>query len=487
MAAVFEPGKDLLDFTTRYFGERAAAYLACAGRPTRSQIRVNTQRIEVEALRARLARQGIHTRPSVLDPALLAYAPADANVGGLLEHAMGLYYLQDLSSYLPVRVLDPQPGERVLDLCAAPGSKTTQLAQAMQGRGLVLANDVSAARVRALAFNLDRLGTINVSQSQMDGARLGNLLPGYFDRVLLDAPCSALGIIGRQPEVLGWWSRERMERLVKVQERLFHAAVKALRPGGRLVYSTCTLTAEENELRVDWALRQLPLTLEALPPLPGVNVEAGWTQVDGQALDPRLARSIRLNPQDNDGQGFFIAAFTKTGDAARVRPARSHAGPARAGAPDLLTPEHPEIQPILRRMESEYGLPAELLDQFAYLRDKDLWVISRETELSVAQLAQRSGIRMARLNREGKLTKVTSDFLQFIAPWISRRRVDLAEHEQGALQALLAGGSVPYAGPEGGQVAIFHDGLCLGAGLVQDGLLKSQIPGSRRAVVRNLA
>ncbi|MEK8088220.1 RsmB/NOP family class I SAM-dependent RNA methyltransferase [Thermithiobacillus plumbiphilus] len=481
MSRQFTPSQDLLDFAARYFGARAGEYLACAGQPTQTLIRVNTHRIRVEALISRLAKRGITLHPSGMDPALFSYTPAGANPGGLLEHAMGLFYLQDLSSFAPVRVLDPQPGERVLDMCAAPGSKTTQISQAMQDQGVLLANDVSLGRVRALAFNLDRLGSINVTQSQFDGERLGRLLPDSFDRVLLDAPCSALGIIGSQPEVMNWWNQGEVVRLVRVQEKLFHSAVKALRPGGRLVYSTCTLTPAENELRVDWALKNLPLELEALPELPGLVIEPGWTEVDGLRLDDRVAGCARVFPPDNAAQGFFIAAFRKKAGQG-IAIARPRPNPLRPTM-RLLSADAPEIRDILHRMETEYGLPMGQLNNYRYVLDKDLWIVSPDQCKEIARIGQRSGIRMARLHPDGRFSKVTSVFLQWASPWVRKRRVDLPD-SAAIVQQLLDAGEIPYSGAEKGQVAIFHEGICLGLGFVQNDRLISRIPDSRRNMVR---
>jgi len=172
-----------------------------------------------------------------------------------VEHQLGYYYIQGSSSMIPPIALDPSPEDCVLDICAAPGSKTTHIAQLMENRGIVVANEASFVRVRALVINIQKAGASNVTVTRKDGV-------GYekynqrFDKVLLDAPCSDIGTAGKNPQVIQRWSIDRVRRLSNLQKKLIVSAYNTLRVGGVLVYSTCTTSREENEDVVEYLLKE---------------------------------------------------------------------------------------------------------------------------------------------------------------------------------------------------------------------------------------
>jgi NOL1/NOP2/sun family putative RNA methylase len=226
-------------------------------------------------------------------------------VGNTIEHALGYMYVQEAASMIPPVVLDPRPGDLVLDLCAAPGSKSTQLAQYMENKGVLVANDVSSDRLAALGINCQRCGVTNVVVTEMKGMK--NLL---FDRILLDAPCSGTGTIRKSLRTLQTWSVDATRRAAAAQRQLIQQAWAMLKPGGVLVYSTCSLEPEEDECMVSWLLERhddadiAPIDLEIKRSAP-VSV---W---DDKALDPRVNKTLRLWPQDNDTEGFFVARIVK--------------------------------------------------------------------------------------------------------------------------------------------------------------------------------
>jgi len=236
-------------------------------------------------------------------------------MGRTLEHAAGLIYIQEPSSMIPPVILNPKPNERVLDLAAAPGSKTTQMSAMMGNQGLILANDPDRQRLKALHGALDRLGCLNVATCSVDGARLGKIYPDSFDRVLLDAPCSGLGTLHKNPEVLGWWSWEKVARLVRIQKRLILSAYDSLSPGGRLCYSTCTITPQENEGVVDFLLSERPGARLVDFEVSGLSLSQGLTEWAGRAFHPSLGITRRLYPLDEpDYEGFYFALIEKGGD-----------------------------------------------------------------------------------------------------------------------------------------------------------------------------
>ncbi|MCC7262867.1 MAG: RsmB/NOP family class I SAM-dependent RNA methyltransferase [Candidatus Latescibacteria bacterium] len=220
----------------------------------------------------------------------------------------GWVYLQNPASMVPPLILDPQPGEWVLDLTAAPGSKTLQLAGMMQGQGKLSAVEMVRDRFFRLKANLETHGADWVQLYLKDGTGVGRTCPEWFDRVLLDAPCSGEGRINaRYPETYAYWSEAKIREMSRKQKRLLSSAAKALKPGGVLVYSTCSLAPEENELVVaqalEWGLEIEPIDApcEGLP---------GLTQWQGKDLPAELARCLRLVP-DGLLEGFFVCRLRK--------------------------------------------------------------------------------------------------------------------------------------------------------------------------------
>jgi NOL1/NOP2/sun family putative RNA methylase len=219
-----------------------------------------------------------------------------------VEHQLGYYYVQTSASMIPSVVLDPLPGESVLDLCAAPGSKTTHMAQLMQNSGVLVANEGSFVRVRSLVINVQRSGAANVVVTRRDGVgfeRLGE----RFERVMLDAPCSDVGTARKDPRVLQSWSLDRIRRLSNLQKKLMVSAFGCLKPGGVLVYSTCTTSREENEDVVAHLLRQNSGAVLEDVRVPGLKTRRGLTE--------ETRGCARIVPQDNDSDAYFIAKVRK--------------------------------------------------------------------------------------------------------------------------------------------------------------------------------
>jgi len=228
------------------------------------------------------------------------------NVGKTPEHLLGYYYTQDGSSLVPPVVLDAKPGERILDLCAAPGSKTTQIAAMMHNEGAIVANDVSSKRCKALQFNLQRCGVINAIVTMMDGRKFHEL--GItFDRVLVDAPCTGTGkLIGIQGKgVNRQWQFYAGIKLARLQRKLLESAVKCTKKGGVVVYSTCSLDPRENEAVITKVAEKFELELEKID-VPGLKYERGLKAFDGREFVDGIEGSIRIYPWHNQTEGFFV-------------------------------------------------------------------------------------------------------------------------------------------------------------------------------------
>src|SRR5690606_33568094 len=225
----------------------------------------------------------------------------------------GHYHIQSLGSMVPPLLLDPQPGEVVLDMCASPGSKTTQMAVMMQNRGEVWANDVSGVRMNPLAASIDAVGVSNVIMSRFGGERLPNLIDTEFDRILCDVPCTGLG---RRRNLAHNYerfvARGGPSNLPHIQYSLAVAAVKMLRPGGRMVYSTCSLSVDENERVIDGLVRRMPVRIVVPPDIVGLTLREGRTRVGTESMHPSLEHARRFVPWENPSEGFFACLLERT-------------------------------------------------------------------------------------------------------------------------------------------------------------------------------
>ncbi len=228
-------------------------------------------------------------------------------------YSAGLYYLQEPSAMTPASRLPVTPGERVLDLCAAPGGKATALGAALQGKGVLVANDISNSRAKALLKNLELFGIPNAFVTNEIPGKLAESFEGFFDKVLVDAPCSGEGMFRKDPAVIKTWDEERPEYFAKLQKDILKNAVKMLRPGGMLLYSTCTFAPVENEGSISWLLEEFP-EME-LQTMEGYEGFAPGHPEWGNG-DPALVKCVRIWPHRMNGEGHFLALLRKAGNCA---------------------------------------------------------------------------------------------------------------------------------------------------------------------------
>jgi len=274
----------------------------------RKSIRVNTLKISIKDLKARLEKDWVlEPVPWCKEGFFIEHKKGRLDVGNTIEHSLGYYYVQEAASMIPPVVLDPRPGEIVLDMCAAPGSKATQIAQYMQNKGLLVANDIKGVRLASLGINLQRCGVMNEIVTISPGTAIRGLL---FDKIMLDAPCSGTGTIRKSPKTIQMWNPNMVKRLSAVQKKLIVHAFGSLRKGGTLVYSTCSNEPEENEGVIDFLLNKFEdAEVEAFD----LNINRGDVilEFEGRKFDDSIKECLRLWPQDNDTEGFFVAKIIK--------------------------------------------------------------------------------------------------------------------------------------------------------------------------------
>ncbi|MES3162089.1 MAG: RsmB/NOP family class I SAM-dependent RNA methyltransferase [Halorubrum sp.] len=281
------------------------AFRVACDRPLPSVVRTNTLAASPARVRRAFEAGDVAYEPVDWHDGL--FRLPDGNPGGNWPHVHGWTHGQEEVSVLPGLALDPQPGDRIWDACAAPGSKTTQIAAAMTDSGTLVANDNNLGRLSALRHNAERLGVTSAVVTNQDARNFSTkpLAFDEFDRAIVDAPCSCEGTCRKNPDVLDQWTYDHVEAVAGIQKGILTRAVQATRPGGVVVYSTCTFAPEENEAVLDHVLDAESCELVEFD-LP-VETVPGVTEWDGETYDASVTRAHRVYPHHNDTGGFFCA------------------------------------------------------------------------------------------------------------------------------------------------------------------------------------
>ena len=366
-------------------------FIAACQRPLRRSIRVNTLKISVDDFLALVSPYGWQLTPVPWCAEgfwIERDDEASLPLGSTAEHLSGLFYIQEASSMLPVAALfaDGNVPERVMDVAAAPGSKTTQIAARMGNHGAILANEFSASRVKVLHANISRCGIHNVALTHFDGRVFGAALPEAFDAILLDAPCSGEGVVRKDPDALKNWSVESNLEIAATQRELIESAFHALRPGGTLVYSTCTLNRDENEDVCLWLKANYPDAVEFLP----LNDLFASAQ---EAVTPE--GFLHVFPQIYDCEGFFVARLRKTQAVAPLPAPKFKVG----NFP--FTPLKGRDAAQLEAAAKKVGL---VWDEslHPWMRDKEIWLFPAQIEPLIGKVRfSRIGIRLAEVHNKG--------------------------------------------------------------------------------------
>lgn len=272
----------------------------------RKSIRVNTLKSSVSEIKKRLLDNWkLEQIPWCKEGFWISGERRD--IGNLPEHVLGYIYVQEAASMIPPVVLEAKQGDLVLDIAAAPGSKSTQLAQYMKNSGVLIANDVTGDRLAALNVNVQRCGLMNCIVTQMQGRHFKGF---EFDKILVDAPCSGTGTIRKSVKTITTWNPDMVRRIAAIQRQLIKTAFENLKKGGTLVYSTCSVEPEENEGIVNHLLEEfdnakvMPIDLDIKKAEPILEFEK-------ESYNKEIKNCLRLWPQTNDTEGFFVAKIKK--------------------------------------------------------------------------------------------------------------------------------------------------------------------------------
>ncbi len=372
-------------------------------------------------------------------------------------HEAGAYYLQEASAMAPAGLLDVRPGMRVLDLCAAPGGKSFQLAAALEGTGLLVSNEIDPKRAAVLSRNMERMGVANALVLNEHPARLAERFPGGFDRVLVDAPCSGEGMFRREEAAVAAWSERQVLACARRQREILESAAKTLRPGGRLVYSTCTFAPEENEGTVSAFLKSRPdfhIRRIAAPWFsPG---RPDWTDNP----DPGLAYAFRLWPHALRGEGHFAAVLEKDGD-----------GSSSLGPEEADVPEPKELTEFRAALD-------------ATVPEGRLFFFGNSLYLSPEGLPALRGLRTLRPGLQlGEVKKGRFEPAHAWALWLRDCASTAAFPADGPEVANYLAGA-PVEGPQRGWTLLTAGGLSLGWVKGSGGVLKNHLPKGLRRMVK---
>lgn len=366
--------------------ENETAFLDACGQPLRKSIRVNTLKINVEKF-SDLAKKNnwlLEPVPWCQEGFWLSFNNHDEAIqlGNHPAHIQGLFYIQEASSMLPPVALLKDMNEKdnllVMDMAAAPGSKTTQLAAMLKNKNILLANELSSSRLKSLHNNLVRCGVLNTSLSHLDARKIGNFVTNHFDYILLDAPCGGEGTVRKDPTALESWNLESVKSLAKLQKELILSAYQALKPGGRLVYSTCTLSKEENHQVAEYLFNETDAQIENLRDL-FIGAEKSVTK-EG---------FLHVLPQIYDSEGFFVACFTKPNNQ-EIKPLKEiYSSPFKSC-------DKKAQQTIINYYRTHFGFEFKV-DGYKFLqRDKEIWLFPENIEqLNTYIKINRAGIKMA--------------------------------------------------------------------------------------------
>lgn len=455
-----------------------AALLQDLERPLSTAIRANPLKADPQADAARWAQQyGWRLEPVPFCPTGWWVSEAQTPPSQTIEHRMGAYYIQDAASMLPVELFDlrPDPEQLILDLAASPGGKTTHLISRAGDQGLVLANDASRERITALRLVLQNWGSLNQAVLRFQAEQYGRWFPETFDRVLLDAPCSMQGLRTSESHPSRPISDREVQQLARRQTRMLESALQALKTGGQVVYSTCTLTPEEDELVLDALLKEYPggLRIEdarARLPLPAPALR----RVGEQLLDGQVSGAARIWPHRYHTAGFFAALITKTGPIGR-REAQPPERPLEVFGLDALDAD--ELDDLAARFNDEYGfnLHAMLQENRCELRQKGaaVFIVPELYARHFASLPFQSlGMMLGEFSPDGFVP--SHEWLARFHRFFAGGRVRL---DAGQTQAWLRGEDASVQ-PSGASVlaVIDEQGRYIGRGKYSDGKLKNLLP-----------
>ncbi len=462
-----------LERMQQMLGEEYADFLEALRQEPYQALRLNSLKITADRRCVRDSERVPWTRDGYY------YGPQD-HPGKHPYHEAGLYYIQEPSAMAPAELLEVRPGERILDLCAAPGGKSTQIGAALRGKGLLVCNEIHPSRCRSLSENIERLGVCNAVVTNESPQRLADFFPEYFDRILVDAPCSGEGMFRKNPAVCEEWSPKNVALCAGRQDEILDCAARMLRPGGRLVYSTCTFAPQENEGSVGRFVdrnREFSL-IPAGSRLSGSDFCGGVPEW-GNGL-PELKYTLHLWPHRVRGEGHFAAVLQKAGSISQGHSGRAVNGEIR-GISDKELTAFAEFCGDSLRLGScplrEMGEALGMGEETVYIRFGDsLYLVPSVMPDLKGLKVLRQGLHLGEL-KKGRFEPAHA--LALAARPENVRHVWDLRSEDPVISAYLNGQTFAAEG-EKGWYLICVDGYSLGWGKLTGNVMKNHYPKGLR-------
>jgi 16S rRNA (cytosine1407-C5)-methyltransferase len=370
---------------------------------------------------------------------------------------------------IPPLVLSPASTDIVMDTCSAPGSKATRMAELMDNRGTLIVNESNLDRVKILVHNIDKTSLVNIGVIRNRAEFLSQVYDNHFDKILVDAPCSALGVLQKKGEVSNWWSLERVNNITPVQYSILTAAVKMVKTGGEIVYSTCTLTVEENEIIINQILDKYPVEVTDIN-LPVKNHE-GFTAYGGKKLNSSLQKACRILPWEVDSEGFFIVKLKKTGDTVSVKKPS-----AKGDNLKLLTFRN--IEKYFTQLTDHFGIDSGTWTEYQYLlKGTEIFFINKDWNDENLNTFTRIGIQLGIIDKNDTAHLYTFG-AQHLGNKITKKIYTLTAENQ--IKDYLNGNIVKTGEQLSGQYVVKFNDYILGTAVGVNNGLKNQYPKSSR-------
>ncbi|MCF6093931.1 RsmB/NOP family class I SAM-dependent RNA methyltransferase [Microaerobacter geothermalis] len=465
--------QDFLDKMKQLLGNEFQSFVSSYQNPRLYGLRINTLKVSVETF-LKISPFKLHPVPWTRDG--FYYEEGERPGKHPFYHA-GLYYIQEPSAMAPAEILDAQPGEKILDLCAAPGGKTIQLAAGLKGKGLLVANDNHPDRAKALLKNIELYGVTNAIVTNETPDRLAKVFPSYFDKILIDAPCSGEGMFRKEPDMIKSWDVHSVEACMVKQKSILEQAIPMLRPGGKLLYSTCTFSPEENEGMIAQFLEKHDEFR-----LIDISLRDGFSpgRKDWANTDFPMEKTVRLWPHQIKGEGHYMALLEKSEESLivqeKIREREISGSQLKNRNQDVLTKQEKEW---IDQFMKQTIIGSRLFDADRFVKFKDHILIQPD------QLPDLKGLRVVRGGWHiGTLKKnrfEPSHGLIMGLPLHDIRKTINFSSDDSDLTRYLKGETLFVEG-ENGWIGIGVEGFPLGWGKRVSGQLKNEYPPGWRWV-----
>lgn len=452
---------NFLDRMKTLLKEEYQNFLASYNKSAYKSLRINTLKGTSESFE-NLSRWNLEPVPWCQEG---FYYNVELQPGKHPYHEAGAYYIQEASAMLPAVLLDAQPGEKILDLCAAPGGKSTEIASAMKGEGLLICNEIITSRAKILSENVERMGIRNALVTNEDSDTLARKFPAFFNRIMVDAPCSGEGMFRKNSEACNEWSLENVELCSRRQLEILDNAAIMLAPGGRIVYSTCTFAPTENEDTIYQFLKKHPEFSIVKPTIFVDGFDKGhfdWIEEDSLdvSFKDEIENCIRLWPHKLKGEGHFVAVLEKDKVESDVRKVKSEKGISPKELKDFLDFEKRALNIHLEGIYTKFG------DQ--------LYLLPEETPSLKGLKVLRPGLHL------GTFLKNRFEPSHALALALSKEDVaHFCNIDLDIAGQYISGQTFPYEGEKGWHLIIV-DGYPLGWGKCSGGMMKNHYPKGLR-------